>query len=592
MSSLPGWYRELQRFSVTRSVFLLSGNVRDVFPLEREEGKLVPVPLENYLTIMLRREGYTSFLRYDPLDGFSNLANAEDLMGHLPSLPTRGRLHPLDAFGTIRQLMRNTRDRHLMVMVDYASRLAADVSHLSAGEMDTFALIEKIAHEVKPHRNPDTGKVQCNLLLLILQKENDVPSWLVYRNPGIHSLVIPLPYAQFRRYMAPAFLNIFPEADSLPPHQRQDLVERFVATTEGMRLQDMQAIGLLARRENIPVSHLDEAVRRYKTGVRENPWSAVLKRVQEEGRVILDRHIKGQDHVKDHILRALTQATLGLSGAHLGLADDRPQGVLFFAGPTGVGKTAMARAIAELVFGDPGALVRFDMSEFNEPHTDQRLIGAPPGYVGYEQGGELTNAVRENPFSLLLFDEIEKAHPKIFDIFLQILDAGRLTDARGETVYFGDTLIVFTSNLGVYQKDPQTGQGHPLISPEEDFKIIQERIIQSIEDFFRYQLMRPEIFNRIGRDNILVFDFIRPQVGEQIFMKFLEAFRATLERKMELRLEIRPQTLKEWEQHCLAPEYLRYGGRGIAQAFEKYVIHTLTDILLEAQKQDKKVVQV
>lgn len=592
MSTLPGWYRELQRFSVTRSVFLLSGNVRDVFPLEVAQAQVAPVPLQRYLISMLRREGYTSFLRYDPLDGFENLDGAEELMRQLPSPPVRGRLSPLDAFEAIRRLLRDTRDRHLVVLVDYASRLAADVSHLSQGEVELFTIVEKIAHEVLPHASSQTNKVQCNLLLLLLQKENDVPSWLVYRNPGVHSLVIPLPHARLRRQMAPAFLNIFPGAVSLSEEQREQMVDRFVATTEGMRLRDMQAIGLLARRENISALQLDEAVRRYKTGVRENPWTAVLDRVQQKGEYILNRHIKGQDAVKTHVLRVLTQAALGLSGAHLGLADDRPQGVLFFAGPTGVGKTAMARAIAELVFGDPGALVRFDMSEFHEPHTDQRLIGAPPGYVGYEQGGELTNAVRENPFSLLLFDEIEKAHPKIFDIFLQILDAGRLTDARGETVYFGETLIVFTSNLGVYREDPETEQRLPLVVPEDSYEVVQERILQAIEDFFRYQLARPEIFNRIGRDNILVFDFIRPPVGEQIFQKFLETFLHTLERKQDLRLQVRSETLQQWRKKCLAPNYLVYGGRGIAQAFEKHVVQTLTPTLLEARQQGRQVVQV
>ena len=128
----------------------------------------------------------------------------------------------------------------------------------------------------------------------------------------------------------------------------------------------------------------------------------------------------------------------------------RPRGVAFLAGPTGVGKTELAKSVTQLLFGDESAYIRFDMSEFSAEHSDQRLIGAPPGYVGYDAGGELTNAVREKPFSVVLFDEIEKAHPRILDKFLQILDDGVLTSGRGDRVYFSESIIIFTSNLGIY----------------------------------------------------------------------------------------------------------------------------------------------
>jgi len=591
MTSLPGWYREIQRFLVTRGVFLLSGNVRDIYPLPTGQGGFAPVSLVRFLTTMLRQEGYQAFIRYDPIDGFENLENASGLLQR-----NRPGARPGDtqqqAFAWIRTALRETRDRHLVIIADYASRLAPDVSHLTPPEARVFTLIEKISHEILPHRAQPNGPIQCNLLILILQKENDVPSWLTYRNPGIRNIVIPLPHARLRRQMASSFLNIFPGAARLSPQERAQFIDIFVAQTERMHLRDMQAIGLLARRENIPVTRLDEAVRRYKMGVRENPWVAVRPRIQQVGKAILDKHIKGQEHVKAYVLQTLLRASLGLSGAHLGVAHDRPQGVLFFAGPTGVGKTAMARAIAELVFGDPSSMIRFDMSEFTEPHTDQRLIGAPPGYVGYEQGGELTNAIKENPFSLLLFDEIEKAHPRIFDIFLQILDDGRLTDARGQTVYFSDSLIVFTSNLGVYQEDPHTGQRRPLVTPDDDVDTVRSRILEAIENFFRYRLGRPEIFNRIGRDNVLVFDFIRPPVAEAIFQKFLDTFRRTVRTKLGIELQVSEATRRHWLQQCLQPQYLLYGGRGIAQAFEVFVIQSLTQLLLQAQKEGRTHLEV
>ena len=166
-----------------------------------------------------------------------------------------------------------------------------------------------------------------------------------------------------------------------------------------------------------------------------------------------------------------------------------------------------------------GDSVRFDMSEFSSEHADARLIGAPPGYVGHDAGGELVNAVRQRPFSVVLFDEIEKAHPRILDKFLQILDDGRLTDGRGDTVYFSEAVIVFTSNLGVYVRD-EHGEPALNVSPDDDHAEVSSKIHRAIENHFRFQLQRPELLNRIG-DNIVVFDFIREDLARRIMDKML-----------------------------------------------------------------------
>jgi ATP-dependent Clp protease ATP-binding subunit ClpA len=211
------------------------------------------------------------------------------------------------------------------------------------------------------------------------------------------------------------------------------------------------------------------------------------------------------------MLDIVKRAATGIGGRRGG----RPRGVAFLAGPTGVGKTELAKTITTLLFGDESAYIRFDMSEFSAEHADQRLIGAPPGYVGYDTGGELTNAIRQKPFSVLLFDEIEKAHPRILDKFLQVLDDGVLTSGRGERVYFSESLIVFTSNLGITRRLPD-GSRTLNVTPEEALEVMRAKVRGEIERHFKFEISRPELLNRIG-ENIIIFDFIRSEAAREIF---------------------------------------------------------------------------
>ena len=162
------------------------------------------------------------------------------------------------------------------------------------------------------------------------------------------------------------------------------------------------------------------------------------------------------------------------------------------------------------------AFLRFDMSEFSAEHSADRLIGAPPGYVGFEAGGELTNAVRQNPFRVILFDEIEKAHGRILDKFLQILEDGRLTDGQGQTTYFSECVIIFTSNLGIQEEDPETKKRTMLVAPDTPYPDMVDQVGAGVRRHFVNKLGRPELLNRLG-GNIVVFDFIRPDVAAAIF---------------------------------------------------------------------------
>src|SRR5262249_11904653 len=224
--------------------------------------------------------------------------------------------------------------------------------------------------------------------------------------------------------------------------------------THGMTVREVFACGDVALERGLPTDHYAEAARLLRVGVTDDPWSAdALREKIRNAEDYLNQRVLGQQRAVAKTMDVLYRSAVGLNGAHLSSSPNRPRGVLFLAGPTGVGKTELAKGIASLVLGGDAQPLRFDMSEFRADEAHQRLIGAPPGYVGYDAGGELTNAVRTNPVCILLFDEIEKAHPRIFDLFLQILEDGRLTDGRGATVYFTECFLIFTSNLGVTERD-------------------------------------------------------------------------------------------------------------------------------------------
>ncbi|MBC8953456.1 AAA family ATPase [Xenorhabdus sp. PB62.4] len=375
-----------------------------------------------------------------------------------------------------------------------------------------------------------------------------------------------------RRALAPTLLRSLPDFEQVADDEYTALLNDFIDETEGLLLLDLTAIVQLARLENVPVMRISDAVRRYKVGITEDPWQKIDKDKIRNAYNIIQRRVKGQYHAVTHLLDIIKRAVTGVGSNKSG----RPRGVLFLAGPTGVGKTELAKTVTQLLFGDESAYIRFDMSEFSVEHADQRLIGAPPGYVGYNTGGELTNAIREKPFSVVLFDEIEKAHPQLMDKFLQIIDDGVLTSGRGDRVYFSESLIIFTSNLGIYRLNNE-GERVANITPDESFETVQQNVKREIEHYFKLILNRPELFNRIG-ENIIVFDFIRPEVAEQIFSQMVDNILRGLE-KQAITVTIADKAMVTLKSRCLAD--LSNGGRGIRNQLEIHLINPLSRAIFD-----------
>jgi ATP-dependent Clp protease ATP-binding subunit ClpB len=282
-----------------------------------------------------------------------------------------------------------------------------------------------------------------------------------------------------------------------------------------------------------------------------------------------------EDRLRERVVgqdEALAAVANTVRAARAGLHDpNRPLGSFLFLGPTGVGKTETARALAEFLFDDEHALVRIDMSEYQERHTVSRLIGAPPGYVGYEEAGQLTEAVRRRPYSVVLFDEVEKAHPEVLNVLLQLLDDGRLTDAQGRTVDFRNTIVIMTSNLG----------SQAITEPGLPWEVIQRRAMDAVRGHFR-----PELLNRI--DEIVIF---RPLGREQIGQIVEIQLRGLRERLAErhLTLELMPAAKNELAEVGFDP---LYGARPLRRAIQQRIVHPLALKLLEGAFTDGETVVV
>jgi ATP-dependent Clp protease ATP-binding subunit ClpB len=291
----------------------------------------------------------------------------------------------------------------------------------------------------------------------------------------------------------------------------------------------------------------------------------------------LRQRVVGQDEAIEAVSNAVRRARAGIQDPN------RPVGSFIFLGPTGVGKTELARALAEFLFDDENAMIRIDMSEYQERHTVSRLIGAPPGYVGYEEGGQLTEAVRRKPYSVILFDEVEKAHPEVFNLLLQLLDDGRLTDGHGRTVDFRNAVVIMTSNIGsahiqeMLEERLRKPAAYWVTGNEE----LKEKIMEDLKTFFK-----PEFLNRI--DEIIVFNALTQDLLKQIVTIQVERMKKYIKEK-NIDIQLTDKAKEYFAEIGFDPVY---GARPLKRALQREILNPLSMKLLDRTFKDGDMVEV
>lgn len=635
----PRWLRELLRATASNPQMTLTGNVSDYHLLsETTFAKLqtydrqitrTRVPTVMAIAAGFWERGTQAVFVYDAVDGLrlltpnaDSLALPEDftsgltkgldstLQGNLTKvLTTREGFRPpvsstqqITVGPLLAHLLRravSTDHRNQMAIIfDFASWMIPVNGVSYTGATRETELPELLRHAAKVAasalpivRLPQAQSVY-NPIVWVTKQQADLPTWLV-NAPGMRTISIELPPSETRENYSSILLKEWRPYQNASEDEQRETTKRFVGMTDGLSLRDAVSIVNLAKSLEDDVTNpvdIRKAERAFRIGTVESEWDrrglidSVVKDDALQER--LCEIVHGQDLAVQKAAEVLTRSVLGLSGSEAsGSNPNRPKGVLFLAGPSGTGKTLLAKVISQQLMGDQESYTRFDMSEYAAEHSEARLVGAPPGYVGYDAGGQLTEAVRQKPFNVLLFDEIEKAHPRILDKFLQILDDGRLTDGTGATVSFSETFIIFTSNLGIIRMVQKSPFGPPVPEVSISYQARQgdvsadeltDMIMEGIEEFFN-DIQRPEIFNRIGENNVVVFDYISSEAAVAIIDSAINGITKRMHERFGVHLHLQTEVLERLADTLIRdPDVMKKGGRGLNSAVEKLVLNPLS----------------
>lgn len=538
---IPIWEKNLAFLFGTEKVIHLVEGTKDKYLSYDNTGYST---LVEYLSDLLRARGFTDITVFNPVNGFSadpGSDNASENRG----TGIHGRERAITSLAN--KISRELKEKRTIkgFIVEDASFLCVSSTHLSNEEADAWAKIRTAIND-----SSDDSKV-----FFIFDNASDIPRALNESSGLAKTIIVSKPDNSQRKQ----FISlVFPE---LP----DEAVENLSDIAADIPLRKLQDIFQVACDEvgNPGKNELVKYIKQYIYGYTDSPWEGLSKVKVSSLEDALNDQIKGQERATKRISDKVKVAWSGVGSALDG--EKAPKGVAVLCGPTGVGKTELAKQLTGFVMGDPNLLIRIDANEYHEEHTAQRLVGSPPGYVGCEQGGQLTNAVNERPFSVILIDEIEKAHPAFWDYFMNILQDGRLTDGRGNLCLFNNTFLLFTTNLGAKEASD---------NPDEDTDSI---IYEAIEKYFS-DINRREIFGRLKK-HIVPFNFITDEVACQIVEKQMKSFQNNYFASKHVKVNFADTVILAVKN--IAGHASEYGGRDIKNTVNECLENQFVKICLD-----------
>lgn len=591
MVKMSVWMKNFRMAMSRKQVLILHGNVRDKY-IDVERNRIFE-NLTEFLNDAIREFHFDTVVFYDPVgqERYTKIKETTKKLTTNPELEGDDKQHekkeermevpPTRLLAKWQDIL-SEKKMNTFAVLFYLDKIIQYKSSYSPEEMEILLRLEKQIENITPN----------NRIVLVSLLDTFIPVELYTNSPKTYILSIPLPNKVDRE----SYLKFKLGSN----YQHNELISNL---TDGLFLRDLDIIvnEITSSKEKLNSSDVKKIINKYRIGAKEDYWGSIdIEKIKGAFTWFTeDQGVKGQDEAVRRVIDVLLMARSGLSGIASGVTS-KPKGVLFFAGPTGVGKTFLAKKLAKFLFASEDAFIRFDMSEYKEEHTVSKMIGSPPGYVGHEKGGILTNAIKEKPFSVILFDEIEKAHPKIMDIFLQILDEGRLTDSRGQTVFFTESVIIFTSNIGTRTIN---SQNRPIdekktldeilmteMPPEKKRQEIKKHFIRCNEQFFISEISRPELLNRIG-NNIIPFNYIdSADVQTEIIKSHLKRIKAEFEdryksigHKIEFDVSLVNYLIEKYSK-----QISHFGGRGITNAIENEIITLLAIETLRVESKQAK----
>lgn len=579
-----GFKRIKREVGIKRCV-IIDGNVGDVYLDDKNQ----IVDLKKYLTEMLEDLKYDDIVYWDRVNGIEGdisslkITEEKEVEGEEYSLDdedenqnttiSNGNFkEPSEIFNLVFKNLTN-KNRKTVFILNWSDYLFSNGGQHDNEERQNLTLLGKSIKDKKV--NYLSTDVNESTIILITNKLSNFPLSFYQANPEVSTITLSKPDRLERRRLLEkievGFELKFNPGETLLNSSRTN---EYIDILENFTNREIIQMAKLSRKEEKLT--FDKLYLLFKYGEKDNPWEKLAYEDVKNIKKKLSERVVGQDEAIEKIEKTVVKAYMGLTGLHKTSSRSMPKGVFFFVGPTGVGKTELSKALAKFLFGDEQACIRFDMSEYAQENSDQKLIGAPPGYVGYEQGGQLTNAIKEKPFSVILFDEIEKAakpNPRILDIFLQILEDGRLTDSKGETVYFSESIIIFTSNLGASE-----------VKPSDNKEETAKEFIKIVKNYFDNEIKRPEILGRIGYSNIVPFNFILDdEFAIQIAKSKLNPIKRGIQEKYRLDLEFESEL--NFIKYILKRVDKSKGGRDILNAINDILLDELSMFLFN-NKQD------